>query len=55
MSVSNFKKGGMFYFIDGKLIPERYQRAMVLTDTKKRILGILGSAQDLPAAAGAGV
>jgi hypothetical protein len=33
--------------IDGKLIPERHQSAMAITDSEKRIFGILGSAPDL--------
>jgi hypothetical protein len=33
--------------IDGKLIPERYQSAMALTDSEKRIFGILGRFSDI--------
>jgi hypothetical protein len=38
--------------IDGKLIPERYPSAMALTDSEKRIFGILGSGPDLTGEAG---
>jgi len=38
--------------IDGKLIPERYQSAMALPDSEKRIFGIWGTAPDLTPEAG---
>ena len=41
--------------IDGKLIPERYQGVMALTDFEKRIFGILRSAPGLSGDAGASV